>query len=124
MHNAIKIAAVCTALLPFAAFSGNKANPDAIELAPLPMPVQFKADIDKPVDFDASTTVAVDCPDKGATEWLSRHFADWYGADAPKVKLSTLNIKLPTSTEAYAVHADDSGVKIAAHSLAGVRWAA
>lgn len=124
MHNAIKFAAVCTALLPFAAFAGNKANPDAIELAPLPMPVQFKADIDKPVDFDASTTVAVDCPDKGAAEWLSRHFADWYGADAPKVKLSTLNIKLSTSSEAYAVHADDSGVKIAAHSLAGVRWAA
>lgn len=124
MHNAIKFAAVCAALLPFAAFAGNKANPDAIELAPLPMPVQFKADIDKPVDFDASTTVAVDCPDKGAAEWLSRHFADWYGADAPKVKLSTLNIKLSTSSEAYAVHADDSGVKIAAHSLAGVRWAA
>ena len=29
--------------------AGNKANPDAIELSPLPMPVEFKSDIDSPV---------------------------------------------------------------------------
>ena len=85
MHNAIKLAAVCAALLPFAAFAGNKANPDAIELAPLPVPVQFKADIDKPIAFDASTTVAVDCLDAEGAEWLKRHFSEWYGKDAPKV---------------------------------------
>ena len=73
MHNAIKLAAVCAALLPFAAFAGNKANPDAIELAPLPVPVEFKTDIDKPVAFDALTTVVVDCPDAEGAEWLKRH---------------------------------------------------
>ena len=124
MHNAIKLAAVCAALLPFAAFAGNKANPDAIELAPLPVPVQFKADIDKPVAFDASTTVVVDCPDAEGAEWLKRHFSEWYGKDAPKVELSTFNFQLSTSPEAYAVLANASGVKIAARTLAGVRWAA
>ena len=29
--------------------AGNKANPDAIELVPLPKPVEFKSNIDSPV---------------------------------------------------------------------------
>ena len=116
---------------PIVAFGGNGANPDAIELAPLPMPVEFKGDMDSPVAFDASTTVAVDCPDAAAAGWLECHFAEWYGKHAPKVQLSTPNSQLPTpnsqlptSPEAYAVRADASGVKVAARSLAGVRWAA
>ena len=32
-----------------------------------------------PVAFDASTTVVVDCPDAAAADWLSSHFAQWYG---------------------------------------------
>ena len=31
----------------------NGANPDAIELAPLPVPVSFRSDMDDPVAFDA-----------------------------------------------------------------------
>ena len=50
--------AVCTA-----AFADNEANPDAIELAPLPMPVSFTRDMDRPVAFDPSATVVVDCHD-------------------------------------------------------------
>ena len=30
-------------------FAGNESNPDAIELVPLPQPVEFKSDIDRPV---------------------------------------------------------------------------
>ena len=30
-----------------AVFAGNEANPDAIELAPLPLPVEFKSDMDR-----------------------------------------------------------------------------
>ena len=117
-------------LISCLAFAGNEANPDAIELAPLPMPVEFKSDMDKPVAFDASTTVVVDCPDAEAVDWLRRHFAEWYGNQAPQPQ--ALNSKPPApssklsalSSEAYAVSADASGVKIAARTLAGVRWAA
>ena len=111
-----------------AVFAGNEANPDAIELAPLPMPVEFKSDMDSPVAFDASTTVALDCPDAKGAEWLAAHFREWYGKDAPKVVAANLSTFQPfnfsTSQEAYAVRADASGVKISARTLAGVRWAA
>ena len=48
------------AVLPIVALGGNEANPDAVELAPLPMPVEFKSDMDIPVAFDSTTTVVVD----------------------------------------------------------------
>ena len=117
----------------------NAANPDAIELAPLPMPRAFESDMDRPVPFDAATMVAVDCPDAEAAPWLSRYFAEWFGVQAPQVvaasfrlvgaalqdqSLSTFNFQLSTSPEAYAASADAAGVRIAARSLAGVRWAA
>ena len=78
------------------------------------------------VPFDASTTVTVECPDPAAAQWLAAHLKDWYGNHTPKVvaaQLSTLNSKLSTSPEAYAASADASGVKIAANTIAGVRWA-
>ena len=116
---------LAVAFSALASFAGNKANPDAVELVPLPMPVEYKSDMDNPVTFDATTTVTVECPDAAAVEWLSSHFAEWYGNGAPKVKLSALNSQLSTSPEAYVVSANASaGVKIAARSLAGVRWAA
>ena len=69
----------------FFAIAGNKANPDAVELAPLPLPIEFKSDMDAPVPFDAATKVVVECPDAAAAEWLTTHFRDWYGEYAPKV---------------------------------------
>ncbi len=106
------------------AFAGNTANPDAIDLAPIPMPVTFASNIDVPVPFDATTKVVVECADAAAVEWLSRHFADWYGAHAPKCAAGATGLELRAGDEAYAVKADASGVKIAARTLAGVRWAA
>ena len=107
-----------------AAFAGSKANPDAIEFEPLPRPVEFRSDMDKPVAFDASATVVVDCPDEAAAGWLSSHFAGWYGDQSPKVVVGTSGLKTKTGDEAYAVSADVSGVKIMANTLAGVRWQA
>ena len=107
-----------------AAFGGNAVNPDAIELAPLPMPVEFRSDMDASVPFDRDTVVTVDCPDASAAAWLATHFADWYGDYAPKAKAGASGLSLPAGEEAYAAKADASGVKIAARSLAGVRWAA
>ncbi|MBR1588165.1 MAG: hypothetical protein IJ658_07555, partial [Kiritimatiellae bacterium] len=72
-------------LFALSAVAGNKANPDAVELAPMPVPVEFASDMDKPVAFDATATVTVECPSPDAAPWLARHFADWYGAQAPKV---------------------------------------
>ena len=87
--------------------AGNKANPDAVELAPLPVPMEFTSDMDVPVAFDATATVTVECPDAGAVAWLSRHFADWYGAQSPKVvAAATSEAALPEGDEAYAISAD------------------
>ena len=71
------LAAVAAMLLaPGTAAAGNAANPDAIELAPLPLPVEFRSDMDRPVAFDASAKVVLDCPDAAAVDWLNRHLAD------------------------------------------------
>ena len=77
-------------------FAGNEANPDAIELAPLPLPVEFESDMDKPVAFDASATVTVECPETNAVAWLARHFSEWYGQQAPKVEAGATGL-LPTT---------------------------
>ena len=61
---------VCLASLAFlavtSAFAGNAANPDAVELVPLPRPTEFASDMDSPVTFDEVATVTVACPDVGA----------------------------------------------------------
>jgi len=119
-----ELTAVFGVFLATVAFAGNDANPDAIELAPLPMPVEFSGDIDRPVPFDAATTVTVECQDESAVDWLASHFAEWYGKDAPKVMKGNSQLALKKGDEAYAVKAEASGVKIAARTLAGVRWAA
>ena len=84
-----RTALFATAVIWAAAFApsyaGNKANPDAIELAPIPQPVEFKSDMDKPVPFDATTTVSLTCPDAEGVNWLQSHFKEWYGDYAPKV---------------------------------------
>ena len=115
----------------------NTANPTTIELMPLPVPRAFESDMDRPVPFDATTSVAVDCPDTEAAPWLARHFAEWFGAQAPQVAgpgegarprapemPRPTSAVLPDGDEAYAVAAGAQGVRIAARSLAGVRWAA
>lgn len=104
--------------------AGNAANPDAIELTPMPVPVEMTSDLDAPVPFDEATTVTVDCPDAEAVRWLASHLADWYGAFAPKAVAGPAGLALRDGDEAYAVRADASGVKVAARTLAGVRWAA
>ena len=118
MALGIAIGAVC------AAHAGNAANPDAVDMAPLPMPVEFKSDIDSPVPFGAGTTVSVDCPDASAVAWLSGHFKEWYGEHSPKAMAGSAGLNLKDGDEAYAVSADADGVKIKARTLAGVRWAA
>lgn len=110
--------------LALSGMAGNAANPDAIELEPMPRPVEMSSDMDAPVPFDEKTTVTVDCPDAAATAWLTSHFRDWYGAFAPKVAAGASGLALRTGDEAYAVRADASGVKVAARTLAAVRWAA
>ena len=116
-------------LIALSAIAGNEANPDAVELEPLPVPVDFVRDMDKPVAFDATATVTVECPDGGAVAWLTRHFTDWYGSQSPKVKAAGGGADgaraLPEGEEAYTIAADpEKGICIAARSLAGVRWAA
>ncbi len=106
------------------AVAGNKANPDAIELKPIPVPITFKSNIDAPVAFDANTKVVVECADAEGTAWLNRRFKEWYGAYAPTAVAGTAGLELRAGDEAYAVAVDTSGVKIAARTLAGVRWAA
>ncbi len=65
--------------------NASSRNPDALGLAPIPAPSVFRSDMDRPVPFDAATTVLLDCPDPAAAPWLAAHFADWFGAQAPRV---------------------------------------
>lgn len=116
---AMTMAAACFAAGTYAA--------GAVNVAPLPYPQEIKTDAKAPVALDETATVTVACPDEAAVPWLAAHFKEWYGVHSPKVvagQLSTLNSQLSTSPEAYAATADTSGVKIAARTLAGVRWAA
>ena len=106
------------------AFAGNAVNPDAVELAPIPLPAEFSSDMDSPVAFDARTPITLDCPDAESLEWLNRHFAEWFGTTAPKASVGSAGLTLRRGDEAYAIAADASGVRIAARTLAGVRWAA
>ena len=99
-------------------------NPDAVELAPIPAPADFESEMDRPVPFDAGTTLLLDCPDSAAAPWLARHFDDWFGAQAPRVAPGAAALPLRARDEAYAVAADAAGVRIAARTLAGGRWAA
>jgi hypothetical protein len=106
------------------AAAGNKVNPDALNLYPIPLPVEMQSDIDAPVDFNASTVIVVDCPGNAGVEWLKSHIKEWYGKFAPSVKAGETGMELLKGEEAYAISADASGVKIKARSIAGVRWAA
>ena len=130
MNHAVCLAMALAAWM--SAYAGNVANPDAVELMPLPMPAEFSCDMDAPVAFDASASVMVACSDAEAVAWLERHFAEWYGDQAPKVaaggraspQTAWEDVHPPVGDEAYAVSADASGIRIAANALAGVRWAA
>ena len=123
MKRIILVAALTTAS---ALFAGNAANPNACELSPIPLPVEFKSDMDRPLDFGPKTVVTVECPDGAGVKWLGDHLAAWYGAHAPKVVAGTATGApvLRDGPEAYAIAADPSGVRIAARTIAGVRWAA
>ena len=75
------------------------------------------------VPFDAATTVTLECPDPAAAKWLQAHYRQWYGDAAPKVKSGTTGLKPDAGDEAYAASTASDGVKSAANSLAGTRWA-
>ena len=103
----------------------------------------FKWDKNAYVPFDANTTVTLDCPDPAAAEWLQSHYNEWYGDQAPKVTGgrvssraaadgdvrppagdgSAASPKAAAGDESYAATVDETGVKIAANTLAGTRLA-
>ena len=122
MKNTIILAVL--SVVAVSVLAGNKMNPDAIELKPIPVPREFKSDIDNPVSFDSSVTLAVACPDANGVKWLADHLIEWYGKDAPKVQSSTFHSCISDDPESYSIVADASGIKIAANSIAGIRWAA
>ena len=75
------------------------------------------------VPFCAATKVTLECPDSAAVGWLRAHYAEWYGPAAPKVVAGVTGLRPDAGDEAYAASVDESGVKIAANTLAGARWA-
>ncbi len=82
----------------------------------------FQMDQKAYVPFDASTTVAVECPDSAAAPWLASHLKEWYGDYAPKVAAGVTGLAAE-GDEGYAANVDANGVKIRANALAGVKWA-
>ena len=83
----------------------------------------FNKDEKSYVPFDATTTIVLECQDASAVKWLSEHLNEWYGKMAPKVVAGKSGLTVQSGDEAYAASADASGVKVAANTLAGVRWA-
>ncbi|MCR4921032.1 MAG: beta-N-acetylhexosaminidase [Bacteroidaceae bacterium] len=84
-----------------------------------PTPVQCEISETKWVPLN---NVVIASSDKNAQEWAARHLKQWYGKEAPKV------VELQQSTEAmgdeeYELKADESGIRIKAKSLQGVRYA-
>ena len=111
----------CLAPLAFIAAMPAAAEEGASQLQ------TFTKNVRAYVPFDATATVTVECPDPAAEKWLASHLKDWYGEQASKVtaaQLPALKSQLSTSPEAYAAKVDASGVKVAANTLAGTRWAA
>lgn len=116
---------VCAA----AAMAGISActAPDAVSLQPKrdlsPECQTVKLEQRSYVPFDAATTVTLECPDPAAAKWLEKHFGEWFGDAAPKVSPGRTGLAVRESPEAYAASVDSNGVKIAANTLAGTRWA-
>jgi len=84
----------------------------------------FSCDTGAYVPFDAKTTVTVACPDAAAAKWVGDHFAEWFSTNAPVVRAIAPSAAIPGGYEAYTASADGTGVKIAANTLTGARWAA
>ena len=99
-------------------------NAATVDLVPIPRPVKFKGDMNRPVEFDATAKVVVECPDAAAAGWLDAHFAAWFAESAPRAVAGETGLDLREGDEAYAAKADGAGVKIRARTLVGVRWAA
>ncbi len=77
----------------------------------------------KYVPFDSNTVVVLDCPDESAHKWLENHFKQWYKCSTPKIVVGDTGLCVHNDPEAYAALANSNGVKIAANTLSGVRWA-
>ena len=124
MKNKILLAGVAT-LVFFAAFAGSAANPDAIELTPIPRPRVFESDMDHPVALKrVVVAVGTETEPGTAKQWLKTHFREWFGEFAPEVAEERTASVRQQGEEAYSLSADENGVKIAAKTLDGVRWAA
>ena len=82
---------------------------------------KFKMDAKNYVPLERVTVAS---PDPAAAKWIEAHFADWFGACAPKVSAGSTGLETPEGDEAYAAAAGADGVKISANTLAGARWAA
>jgi len=122
MKTRILSAVAFSALTALRAVAGNAANPATNEIYPLPVPVSYSLDMDAPVPFDAATKVVVDCPDAAAATWVDTHLAGWYGKFAPRAVAGSAGLELRPGDEAYAFAADADGIRLAARTLAGVRW--
>ncbi len=104
--------------------AGKRVNAESVAMTPIPRPVEFVADIRQSIPFGPSTDVMVECDDDDAVAWLREHFSAWYGEDGPTLSVGATGLEIPGGEESYALVADASGIRIAAHTLVGVRYAA
>lgn len=99
-------------------------NTTSFGYTPLPAPAEIALDDTTPVPFDNTSTVMLECRDNSSYDWLNTHFAEWYKELAPNVVRGSTGLSLRQGDEAYAIRADSHGIKIVAHTIKGVRWAA
>ena len=82
------------------ASAGNDVNRSTVDLCPSPKPVEFACDMDRPVAFDATAKVVVECPDAAAAGWLDAHLAVWFAESAPRAIADETGLALRDGDEA------------------------
>lgn len=113
-------------LAGWGSFAGNEANPDAVVVKPLPLPAKFESDMDHPLVFDRSRRFVVAVASAAEREvsvaWANRHLSIWFPVTSP-VAVSAPADPVAGGEEAYAIRADEAGIRISANGFRGVRLA-
>ena len=88
----------------------------------IPAAREFEFFADRCTTLDSNTVLTVACLDSRGADWAARHFKAWFGR-SPRLKAESGQVAQIKEDEGYSLATDSNSVRIAAKSLAGVRYA-
>ena len=116
----MKLRSIVAVVIGLSALCGR--SDDILFRAPSVIPavqeMSFASNVE--VRLESGMAVTVACPDAGAVAWTASRFRDWFGADISPAAAAD---GVPDGDEAYRLCAEPGRIKIAAKTLAGVRYA-